>query len=418
MKKIIFTLFCLAMYIPSFAITDALLSFYQRESITKGKTTRQDRMFAAALAQDVAQWLQAHPQHAETKQALLMKADYEQRAGQKDRALIAWYQVRFLFPDAQDMVLLSANVDQMMDQINHRQKAQALQLLTVDTAALSTQQQRQAALLTNLVKSNLEEVYLPVNELFEQYFTQYPQDAQLDKMILLYGDWHRQNRNYHAAVLEYKKVHELFPNTVYKAASLRMMADVYAADLRDYETAVALYDQVLKQYPDSTEIGIVYKHMAVMEENRKNYDEALVYYDKAIADLGDKPTAYEAWQGKTDVLLKTKEYQAAYDTLIKGSKVFAKEEKKYVDFYIQAAEIAQRRLKNLPLQAAALSKVLMDYPQNQHAPELMYQLGESYEKQAKTGDAIITYKWLILQFPTDKWASRAQGRLNRLEKSE
>ncbi len=416
MRKILITLLCVGCFSALWAGQDVLLNFYQRESIAKGRNARQDRAFAAALAQDVAQWLAMHPNHEQTKQALLLKADLQQRAEQNAQALVTWYQVRFHYPSSQDVVALTANVDQMMEDLNYRQKGKALQLLTVDTSSLPAGQAREAALLTHMVQTNLEKVYQPVNELFELYFTRYPKSEELDRITLLYGDWHRQNGNYQAAIVQYKKVHELFPKTPYMAASLRMMADVYAADLKDYETATALYDQVLKNYPDSAEIGIVYKHMAVMEENQKHYEEALVYYDKAIADLGNKPAAYEAWQGKADVLLKMKSYQAAYDTLIQGANVFDNDEKKFVALFRQAIDVAEDRLKNRNLQIAALSKVLALYPQNQYAPEMSYQLGQIYEKQGKNMDAKLTYKWLILSHPTDKWASKAQGRLDRLEK--
>ena len=60
-----------------------------------------------------------------------------------------------------------------------------------------------------------------------------------------------------------------------------------------------------------------------MEENRRDYAAALAYYEKAIAQLGAKPAAYEAWIGKADVLGKKKEYQAAYDTQMKAAELFA-----------------------------------------------------------------------------------------------
>ncbi len=416
MKKFILACVCCLGCVPLLSAEDTALSFYQQEALTKGKTARQDRAYARALAQDLDQWLQAHPGHQDTKQAMMMKADYAQRANWLDMALITWYQVRFYFPSPQEVALLSANIEQAMDELNYSQKGQALQLLTQDTSALKTLQAKQAALLTQLVQTNLEKVYQPVNVLFEEYFTQYPKDEQLDKMTLLYGDWHRQNKNYYAAILQYNKVYKLFPNTAYKAASLRMIADVYAADLREYDTASALYDQVLKQYPDSAEIGIVYKHLAVMEENRKNYDEALVYYDKAIADLGGKPSAYDAWRGKADVLIKTKSHQAAYETLMQGANTFAGDEKKQVALWTQAAQVAQRRLKNPAMETAALDQALLTYPQTQQAPELMYEAAYAYEQQGRPSQAAQIYQRLIINYPTDKWASKAQGRLNKLLK--
>ena len=188
------------------------------------------------------------------------------------------------------------------------------------------------------MQADLKHTYLPVCDLFEDFFTQYPAYEATDKMTLLYGDWHRQNENFLAAITEYKKVYELFPSTVYKAAALRMMADVYAFGLKDYETAIMLYNQVLKEYPGSAETGVVYKHLAVVAENQKQYDNALKYYDKAIAQLGAQATAFEAWQGKADVLGKTKEYQAQYNTLVKGADVFV-DNTTFYHFYTKKRQI-------------------------------------------------------------------------------
>lgn len=416
MKKLLLFAFCMGCMSPAYAAEDTMLSFYQRQAVAQGRTNRQDRAFASALARDVAQWIQSHQDAPDMKKALLMQADYHLRAQEYARALVALYEVRFYFPSQQDVALLSAQIETAMEGLNRNQKAQALKVLAADTAGLNNLQARKAALLTQLVGSDLKEIYVPVCELFEDFFTQYPTENQTDKLVLQYGDWHRQNGNYLAAVLEYKKVYDLFPSTVYKAASLRMAADVYAGDLKEYEMATALYEQVLKQYPTSSEIGIVYKHMALMQENRKEYASALGYYDKAIVELGEQPIAYEAWQGKADVLIKMKEYGGAYDTLVKGSDLFKSDETKYVSMLTQAAEVGSKRLKNPALQTAALEKILATYSQTRYAPELMYEAAGSYEKQGKTKEAEQLYRRLIINYSTDKYGAKAQKRLDKLEK--
>jgi tetratricopeptide (TPR) repeat protein len=194
------------------------------------------------------------------------------------------------------------------------------------------------------------------------------------------------------------------------------MADVYASDLKEYDTALSLYEQVLKDYPESSEIGTVYKHLAMMQENRKLYDSALSYYNKAIEKLGTQPVVYEAWQGKTDVLVKTKQYGVAYDTLNKGAEVVSTDENKYVAMLTRAADLAENKLKNPALQTAALEKILLKYPQTRTAPEVIYQAAASYEKQEKTEQAVQLYKRLVINYPTEKYAAKAQKRLSKLEK--
>ena len=415
MRKLVVAFVFAFACMPVFAAQDATLNFYQRQALMKGENTRADRAFASALAEQTGIWIKQNPQSPELKTALLMQADYYLRAGEEARALVALYQVRFYFPSAQDFTLLSSNIEQAMEKIKRSQKGQALKVLAVNTDGLSRQLQ-QAALLEALVKANLSQTYQPVNELFEDFFATYPQFSQTDKMLLLQGDWYRQNENYTAAVAAYKRVNELFPNTPYKAASLRMTADVYSGDLEDYDTAVAIYNQLLKQYPDSNEIGVVYKHLAVMEENRKDYAAAAAYYERAIKDLGSRPAAYEAWRGKADVQIKNKDYQGAYDTLLSAAQLFSADETKYTEALAEAAQIAQRRLKSPAMQAAALEKIMLSYPKTQTAPQVLYELGEAYEKLGRPEPAAQTYKRLIINYPTDKYASRAQSRLSRLEK--
>lgn len=415
MKRTILSILLLALCVPAFAAQDAVLAFYQRQALMKGDSSRADRAFAADLARQANLWARQHASSPELKTALLMQADYYLRAREDAHALVAMYQIRFFFPSAQDLTLLSSNVEQAMDNLDRGQKGQALKMLAINTEGKSREEQY-ALLLETLVKGNLKDTYQPVNDLFDEFFVQYPNSKMADKLTLLQGDWHRQNENYNAAVTAYKKVNELFSNTPYKAASLRMTADVYAGDLEDYETATAIYNQVLKQYPTSSEIGVVYKHLAMMEENRKEYAAALAWYDKAIADLGSQPVAYEAWRGKADVQVKMKEYKAAYNTLLAAAQVFSADENKYVDSLQEAAEVAQRRLKDLSLRAAALEKIMLAYPKTQKAPQVLYDLGYSYEKAGKPSQAAETYKRLIINYPTDNYASRAQSRLSRLEK--
>ena len=415
MKKLFITLLCMAA-LPLWAAEDKTLAFYQHQALMQASRSKQDRAFATALARDVNTWIRLNPNSGDMKTAILFKAELYQRAQQYANALLALYQVRFYFPADQDIALLSSSVENMVEELNHNQKAQALKLLAVNTAAINTLSDKQAILLEGLVQADLEGLYEPVCELFENFFVQYPAFKQLDKMTLLYGDWHRQNGNFYAAIVEYKKVNELMADTPYKAASLRMTADIYAMDLKDYDTASTLYNQVLTKYPDSAERGIVYKHLAIMEENRKDYPAALSYYQKAIEDLGNQPAAYEAWTGKADVSVKTKQYQQAYDTLMNGAAQFSAAEKPCVDMLQQAAEIARRRLKDPAKQVAALDKIIMLFPQNHQAPQVMYELAAAYEKLEKTQSAVQLYKQLVINYPTDKYAARAQSRLNKLEK--
>ena len=78
--------------------------------------------------------------------------------------------------------------------------------------------------------------------------------------------------------------------------------------------------------------------------------------------------------------------------------------------------MSARRLKDPSKQTAALDKILRAYPQTHRAPEFLYEAAGAYEKQGKTAQAVQLYKQLVIHYPTDKYAGRAQGRINKLEK--
>ena len=153
MKKNIITGLLCMLSLAAWAANDATLNFYQKQSLMKGASAKQDRAFAAALARDAGLWIAANPTHEEVKTALLMQADYYLRAREDAKALIALYQVRFYFPSVQDLPLLSSNVEQAMENLNRSQKAQALKLLATDTSNM-TDKQKQDFEKLNINKCN------------------------------------------------------------------------------------------------------------------------------------------------------------------------------------------------------------------------------------------------------------------------
>lgn len=391
------------------------LEFYQAQSRLLSENKRQDQAYAAALADALSVWQKRFPQDKQNKDALLLQADLFVRAQDYPSALAALLKSHYLFPVPNDSALLSSRVEAVMNELDKDQKGQALKLLAANVDSLN-KEQRQDAYLRALYSIDTPDMYAVTAQEIDEFLAQNPGYAQNDKIEILYGDLHRRNHNPMAAAAQYKKVGALYPKTGYKAASTRMAADVYADDLKDPQTATAMYNQVLKNYPDSVEIGVVYKHLGIMEENNKNYENALAYYDKAIQMLEGKPAAYDAMMGKADVYAKMKDYQSAYNTLVQTADSFNENEEKYVSTMLKAAEVADRRLKDRSQKSVTLEKILLAYPQTRHAPEIMFELGYCYEKQGKNVQAAAMYKKLILAYPTDTFAEKAQPRLDRLNK--
>ena len=392
-----------------------VLSFYKQElSAFPATNSRESRAYAAALADNLSTWARQHPQDESLADALLMKARLHVRAQEYGDALVTLLLLRYQFPQV-PLDNLTLLFTQSLPALDKDSREIASRAFTAGTKA-DTLQARQLDALYQLSKLAGKAFYPAASEAFESFFVQNTPATSGDQVELWYGDLHRLNANYLAAISQYKKAGALYPNSPYRAASERLIGDIYADNLKDTAAATAAYTRVLQNYPDSSETGIVYKHMAILDENNKQYDSALINYDKAIELLGTTPASYEAYRGKADVYIKTKNFAQAYDTLQKTAILFNADEAKSTDTWLTAAQLAKRQLRSPEKYAQALEKALLAHPESAQAPQLMFDLATTYEQLGKAKQAQETYKKLVLTYPTHKLASRAQGRLTKLAK--
>lgn len=397
------------------ATAQETLSFYKQElSAFPATNARESRAYASSLADSFSTWATQHPQDEAVSDALLMQARLELRAQEFGKALVTLFLLRYQFPQV-SLDTLNPLFTQAVQALDVKSRDTATKLFTAGPNG-STLQVRQADALYALSKLTGKAVYAPAANAFETFFARFADYSASDQVELWYGDLHRLNGNYLAAIFQYKKAGTLYPNTPYRAASERLIGDIYADNLKDTAAATAAYTRVLQNYPDSSETGVVYKHMAILDENNKQYDSALINYDKAIELLGNTPASYEAYRGKADVYIKTKNFTEAYNLLQKTAILFNADEEKATDTWLSAAQLAKRQLRSSEKYIQALEKALLAHPNNAQAPQILFDLGSAYEQQGKTQQAQETYKKLVLKYPTHKLASRAQGRLTKLTK--
>ncbi|MBO4674863.1 MAG: tetratricopeptide repeat protein [Elusimicrobiaceae bacterium] len=393
------------------------LAFYkqQADALTVA-SNRGQRAYAKTLADNLGTWAAQHLSDENAPQALLTQARLYGLAQEKANALITLLKVSKLYP--QISLANQKNTIQDLLQIvdEPARSADGLRAFNISAGADTAWVDREAAVLFALSKLPGNTLYAPACDAFESFFLRYPTYGQNDQVELWYGDLHRENGNYLAALSQYQKVAALYPLTPYRAASLRLSGDIYADHLNDTNRARALYNQVLQTYPDSNETGIVYKHMAILEENERNYDAALSYYDKAIRTLGSSPAAFEAYTGKADVYKKKKDFDSAYRELQQASTVFAGYEKRRMQALSEASQIARKNLRDDIKYTQSLEKILVTAPNASNSDEIMYNLGQAYERQNRTAQAVEMYKKVVLRHPDGKYAARAQGRINKLQK--
>ena len=419
MKKytLILSIFLFTAAWAAAATAQAGLEFYRKEiSSFPADNTRETRAYAQSLAEGLETWLRQHPQDAGAQDALLMQVRLYLRAQEPGAAVVTLFKLHRQYPAVGTNLLDPLFAQALEKGLDKSYHAQARQLFDAAGTADTKPGKRQADTLFALSKLAGKTFYAPARAAFESFFVQYPAYDKADEVELWYGDLHRVNGNYLAAIFQYKKAGELNPATPYKAASLRLIGDIYADNLKDTAAATEMYTRVLNEFPNSSEIGTVYKHMAILDENNKQYESALINYDKAMELLGITPAAFEAYTGKADVLEKSKDYEGAYEMLSHTGRTFAAEPKLAAQAYEKAARVAKKRLKDTTRYIQSLEKAVLAYPANPGDASLMYDLAGAYEKQGQTTQALTTYRKLVLKHPADKYANKAQGRIARLTK--
>lgn len=419
MRKLLLILSAALIAAPALQAADmsAALDFYKKQALTiSADPGREGRAFAKALADNLGTWALQNPGQAATADALLLQTRLYLRAEDNADALVTLFKLRKVFPSA-DTSVLKTLLPQAAEAVQSDSRNLADQLFALPLPAeADTEADREAEALYALSKLPGRTVYAPAAQAFETFFAFHPKYEDGDKVELWYGDLHRVNGNYLAAISQYKKAGELYPKTPYKAASLRLIGDIYADNLKDTANATAYYTRVLREFPGSSETGVVYKHMAILDENNKQFDSALINYDKSIELLGNTAASYESYRGKADVYVKTKNYGEAYNTLLKTANVFGSDEEKCTFSLLEAANVAKKRMRDQAKYMQALEKALVAHPAGPRAPQIMFDLASAYEQQDKKAQAVEMYKRLIINHPTNKLASRAQGRLDRLQK--
>ena len=419
MKKILLTVVLSMLSVGAFAATaQETLQFYKQElSSFPTKDSAATRAYAASLADGLQTWLLQNGRNDAIPEALLWQARLQTKAGQNGAALVTLLKLRYTTSadTTQLVALLNENLE-VLDKDSRTDAGKALLKGASEKATFA--EQKEAEMLYTLSKLKGKKFYPAAAQAFEGFFVRNPRYEGNNEVELWYGDLHRMNGNYLAAIAQYKKADALYPNSPYKAASLRLIGDIYADNLKNTAAATEAYTTVLRLYPNSSETGIVYKHMAILDENNKQYDSALINYGKAIELLDNAPAVYEAYRGKADVYVKTKQYEPAYQTLHHAAQLPNVKPEQATEALVEAAHIARKKLKDDTKYVQSLQKAILLQPSGKDTPVWMYDVGAAYEKAGKTAQAQEMYKKLILQFPTSKYASSAQSGLTRLGKTK
>lgn len=388
------------------------LAFYHKQAQDATKQTQQE------VVNNLQNWLELNYNDPQASKALILKARLEKDLKEYPQFLTTLLHYKYEYSQSERTNVQSALKDNAKEfarseqeeynKLINRRVPQADVAQSLDTfLKLATQ-------------ANIKGTYQPLVKEYNAFFKRFKNYEDLDRMELMLGDLHRNNKNPYAALMQYKKVWEVYPNTKYKAASLRMQGDVYASDLKNYEKAQSIYEQVLNDYPNSLERPTAYYHLALMEESQKQYNEALAHLGfaaKLYAEQGDRESLYDVLIFKAEIQEKRlKDYEGAAATLNQTAKIFASNKDSFEEVQFKLADLYRTKLKNPALERKAYEDLLKVYPTCAQADKALFEAASLAKEAGEYTIARNYLEKLIVNNPDSAYASKAQRQLNSLNK--
>ncbi len=415
-KGIVLGFLFAAVCLPLFAQTPVTeLNFYKKQS------QGEDKKLLAVLVNDITAWVDSNSVAKDSDDALLLRADIQNRIKQYPAAYITLLRHKYEFTASANAGTVKELTGVVIGKLGSKEQQDATDAAAVVVTGAKTED-RLAAFLAAATKLNLKDTYEPLEREYRAFFARFPQYENRDKLELMFGDLYRQNNNYQAAVKQYNKVYDIYPSTKYKAASLRMMGDIYAGELKDYAKADYYYQAVLKNFPGSVERATTYYHLAMLQEAQRDYTACLDSVTKGIEIFlkeNQKEDAYEALRYKADIQKnRVRDYAAAADTLKKTAELYTKDEPKYTDTMLAAADIYGRKLKDPYGQLGAWESIVLTFPASDKAPQALFDAAALAEKLGDTQKAKVSYQKLIVDYAADPLAVKAQRRINAINAKE
>ncbi|MFI5345362.1 MAG: tol-pal system YbgF family protein [Elusimicrobiota bacterium] len=274
---------------------------------------------------------------------------------------------------------------------------------------------RLSALWARVAEKAPDALYEPVADEIRDFLVRFPDHKDNDKLQAALARLHAANDKSAAAVLAWRKLLALYPESALRPQAQMAIGDLHADALRDPKKAIDAYQQVIASYPDAPEVlGALESSARLFEEKLKQYDLSVEMDEKIVKLFPKTAGSLKALKGmarlQRDRLSKSDE---AIKTLQRLSAMHGGQDG--VDALLLGADIARRDLKDYGREAALRIQVSTDYQAAKEAPQALYDAAGVYEDDVKdAAKAIETYKLVATKYPTHKLAKKGTDRAAKL----
>lgn len=361
---------------------------------------------AAAVLAQLTDWLKLYADIECADEAQLLKANLYLRLGDYKSAVTALLKHIQEYPESKFNAaarrLLSDTVEKKMDK-----KMKAVLGEIAKAPGPGEKAERLALFLEAFSDRAGEEFYEPAAAEFRDFFSRFPLYKGRDALQLALGKLYARNGEYVLARLAHEKLIQVYPESRLLAGAKKLLADVLAENIRDYNAAIKVYQDIAAGYPGTEDAWSAYLQLSRLAERQKRYVIAVDAYEKIIALYPDKPEAYDAFISEAGVLRdnmsKPKEAVDVLNRLAdkyKGARA--------IEALYLAAEIARKDIENLAAEIKNYDRIAAEYPGNPQAIKAIFAAGQAFEKASNFAKAREYYSEVIKQYPHDPLAKKAQ----------
>ena len=226
-------------------------------------------------------------------------------------------------------------------------------------------------------------------DLFKQRPTPLPPASELYAA----GETEMNKRRYEDARLQFRKVVERHPQSVYAPKAKFLIGEAYYREA-EFEKAAKEFEGFLAFFP---------RHEI---SDLAQYRLAMSYYDQLKPVEQDQSIAAKAIEQFRKLVREYPDSRYASDALAKIDICrgrLAQKELWVATYYLNQGNIVAARQR--------LEVVLKDYPRTLVVPEALFRLGEVASLEGKSDEARARFERLANEYPYTEWGRRAAQRL-------
>ena len=204
------------------------------------------------------------------------------------------------------------------------------------------------------------------------------------------------NKEYKAAIENYQQVIDKYPFSPY-AEDAEMKIGLAYYQQKDYAEAIGALDDFQRMHPTSKNLELV------------TYYIGMSYYDqigREDQDQGKTVAALKRFQELEQRFPEGDFAELAHDKVLVCREMLARNQMIVGNYYYKRA--------NFRAAESRFAELLQKYPETPVAPDALFELGISLEKEGKRYSAAQAFAAVKKHFPDSGYAKRAQGELTKL----